>query len=255
MIKIESNTLEEAYELAAQRLECSVTQLHVEVVQHPKKGFLNLFGKKAIIVATCKSVTAPLEEAEKPEQERMVADGLEEVEIPEEDEGYLESYEQEEEFVEAPAQDDALLAEIEREINTLFAQLCFDIEPIIVRMYDEETLYVEFNGQDAALLIGKEGYRYKALSYMIFNWINVKYGLQLRLEIAEFLTNQEEAIERYLESVCEYVDRDGRAHTKVLDGVLVKIALRKLRERYPQKYVAIRTTRDGAKYIIINEYH
>ncbi|MBU1642316.1 protein jag, partial [bacterium] len=78
---------------------------------------------------------------------------------------------------------------------------------------------------------------------------------QLRLEIAEFLKNQEESITRYLVSVCESIDRDGRAQTKILDGVLVQIALKQLRDQYPDKYVAIRSTRDGAKFIIVNGYN
>jgi spoIIIJ-associated protein len=90
---------------------------------------------------------------------------------------------------------------------------------------------------------------------MIFNWINSKYEVQLRLEIAEFLKNQEESISRYLINVYENIDRDGRAQTKILDGVLVQIALKELRARYPQKYVVIRSTRDGLKYIIINDYN
>jgi len=90
---------------------------------------------------------------------------------------------------------------------------------------------------------------------MIFNWINAKYNVQLRLEIAEFLKNQEESVNRYLQGVFESIDRDGRAQTKILDGVLVQIALRELRERYPDKYVAIRTTRDGLKYVIVNDYN
>jgi spoIIIJ-associated protein len=141
------------------------------------------------------------------------------------------------------------------EINELFDLTCFSVEKIDVSVYDSETLLVEFKGEDAALLIGKEGYRYKALSYMIFNWINTKYQLQLRLEIAEFLKNQEESVSRYLVGVCESIDRDGRAQTKILDGVLVQIALKELREKYPNKYVAIRTTRDGLKFIIVNEYN
>ena len=144
---------------------------------------------------------------------------------------------------------------VQVDINRLFSSICFEIDTIEVSMYDENTLLIEFKGEDAALLIGKEGYRYKALSYMIFNWINTKYQLQLRLEIAEFLKNQEESVSRYLSSVKESVDRDGRAQTKVLDGVLVQIALRELRDIYPDKYVAIRSTRDGLKYIIINDYH
>jgi spoIIIJ-associated protein len=145
--------------------------------------------------------------------------------------------------------------EIEKEINDLFDLICFEIDKIQVSAYDKETILVEFKGVDAALLIGKEGYRYKALSYMIFNWINSKYDVQLRLEIAEFLKNQEESVARYLEGVYESIDRDGRAQTKILDGVLVQIALKELRARYPQKYVVIRSTKDGLKYIIVNDYH
>ncbi|MDQ1243983.1 MAG: spoIIIJ-associated protein [Campylobacterota bacterium] len=144
---------------------------------------------------------------------------------------------------------------VEREINELFDLICFKIDKIKVTAYDEATLLVEFKGEDAALLIGKEGYRYKALSYMIFNWINTKYQLQLRLEIAEFLKNQEESVTRYLTTVYENVDRDGRAQTKILDGVLIQIALKELRDKYPNKYVAVRSTREGLKFIIINDYH
>jgi len=164
---------------------------------------------------------------------------------------YLADYEDEE-----SAQDMTQIANsVELEINELFDLTCFEIDAIEVSPYDENTLLVEFKGKDAALLIGKEGYRYKALSYMLFNWINTKYQVQLRLEIAEFLKNQEESISKYLVGVCENIDRDGRAQTKILDGVLIQIALNELRERYPDKYIVIRSTRDGLKYIIINDYH
>jgi spoIIIJ-associated protein len=150
---------------------------------------------------------------------------------------------------------DAIVAEVEEEINKLFSLICFEIDKIEVKAYDSETLLVEFKGEDAALLIGKEGYRYKALSYMIFNWINTKYDVQLRLEIAEFLKNQEESVSRYLTTIYDTIAKEGRAQTKILDGVLVQIALKELRERYPEKYVVIRSTKDGLKYIIVNDYH
>jgi spoIIIJ-associated protein len=145
--------------------------------------------------------------------------------------------------------------DVKAKINDLFAATCFDLNEIDVRVYDDHTLLVEISGADSALMIGKEGYRYKALSYMLFNWINATYGLQLRLEIAEFLKNQEESIGRYLVTIYETVDKEGRAQTKPLDGVLVQIALTQLRARYPDRYVAIRSTRDGGKFIIINSYH
>ncbi len=293
MIRIESKTLEAAYSQAAEKLACSVTQLHVEIVQHPSSGFLGLFTKSAIIVAVRKkepkAETAPVEPVEKKSikakeeiaavNEEPIDEADEEPVIPlrrmlndtilpesfvtdqdEEDEqnDYIEDAiegmfddEDEERFENM----EEIALEVKEQINALFAQTCFDLNEIEVSVYDDNTLMIDFNGPDAALLIGKEGYRYKALSYMIFNWINAKYGLQLRLEIAEFLKNQEESITRYLVGVCESIDRDGRAQTKILDGVLVQIALKQLRDQYPDKYVAIRSTRDGAKFIIVNGYN
>lgn len=147
-----------------------------------------------------------------------------------------------------------IVSEIKQKINTLFQNVCFDIDDIEVSMYDENTVLVEFTGEDSALLIGKEGYRYKALSYLLFNWINKTYNLMLRLEIAEFLSNQEKAIDNYLISVIEMVQDSGAAKTKPLDGVLVHIALKKLRVEFPDKYVAIKTNIRGDKYVLINEY-
>jgi len=290
--KIEAATLEQAYADAATALECSVTELVVEVVQAPSSGFLGFFRKNAIIVATlkqkedtptkvkAKAATPKVEPKEKKEVEPLeeeptqhflndtimptsfVSDQDEELEedlssgldyTADYDDAYDENVDEVEEEVDIAI--DEVAQEVKREINKLFALTCFDIDAIEVSSYSPDTLLVEFSGEDAALLIGKEGYRYKALSYMIFNWINAKYNVQLRLEIAEFLKNQEESVNRYLVSVYENIDRDGRAQTKVLDGVLVQIALRELRERYPDKYVAIRTTRDGLKYVIVNDYN
>ena len=306
MIKIEAITLEEAYSNAALKLECSITELQIEVVQAPSSGFLGLFKKKAIIVAvpkikkesqdtkqetkvekpkvkkkpevkveTKKETTKPKaptarkkeKPAKKKQEHRVINDTImpqsfvstqDDEDYDMKDINFTADYEDEDEIQEinndiSNASDVAL--NVEKEINELFNLTCFSIDKIEVSAYDSETLLVEFKGEDAALLIGKEGYRYKALSYMIFNWINTKYKLQLRLEIAEFLKNQEESITRYLVGVCENIERDGRAQTKILDGVLVQIALKELRDKYPNKYVAIRSTRDGLKFIIINEYN
>jgi spoIIIJ-associated protein len=286
MIKIEADSLEEAYSKAASELECSVTQLHVEIIQHPTRGIFGLFKKNALIVASCKRPTKEepykREREPKPEKEKARAEAvktepeekgpvqLNETILPE---SFVTGQDEEEateeervtakqrgseiidSFFEEEQDLEEIASEVKKEINGLFRTICFDLDEIDVSVYDENTLLVEFSGGDAALLIGKEGYRYKALSYMIFNWINAKYHMQLRLEIAEFLKNQEESISRYLVGVCESIDRDGRAQTKILDGVLVQIALKQLRERYPDKYVAIRSTRDGSKYIVVNGYN
>jgi len=315
MIKVEASTLEEAYKEASSSLNCSVTELIIEVVQNPTSGFLGLFKKSAIIVATIdrdkvkvvvqkeetiveetlqevkalkesvpsqKSVLAKKREekprAKKAKKTKVVKEEIKEKShtvlndtimpasfVSDQDDDayddlnamdYTADYDDEfDNTDENSKQIDQMASEIEGEINNLFDLTCFKIDKIEVKAHDENTILIEFKGEDAALLIGKEGYRYKALSYMIFNWINTKYDVQLRLEIAEFLKNQEESVSRYLVGVCENVARDGRAQTKILDGVLVQIALRELRDKYPDKYVVIRSTRDGLKYIIVNDYH
>lgn len=339
MVKIEAETLESAYSKAAEKLSCSITQLNIEVIQTPKNGFLGMFKKQAIIVATSKiieetpkvqeeirsnkvesdsyktqdeSLVKDEQQAQarskkenkrtKPKQQKQVkqeftsrsdiilpesfvtdqeddydgsdiyADEEDEVYIGEEteicDKSHDEIHEQLagssrasshsqsiDNFFEECCKPSEVASEIKENIDRLFKHACFEIDEIKVCEHDDKTILVEFTGKDAALLIGKEGYRYKALSYMLYNWINAKYQLQLRLEIAEFLKNQEEMICKYLEGVNENINRDGRAQTKILDGVLVQIALRELRASYPDKYVAIRSTRDGAKFIIVNSFN
>jgi len=266
MKKIEAPTLELAYAQAASEFGCSVTALQVEIVQFPSKGILGLFKKTAVIVAhlplapSSESASAPLSTpipdiVSEPIQDTFPPQPLQHSFVTEqEEEGYDDEENDEEELYPGMTVQECA-EEVKEEINRLFKDICFDINEINVSVYDENTLLVEFTGPDAALMIGKEGYRYKALSYMLFNWINVVYGMQLRLEIAEFLKNQEESISRYLIGVCDMIDQEGRAQTKVLDGVLVQIALKQLRERYPDRYVAIRSTRDGGKFIVINSYH
>jgi spoIIIJ-associated protein len=277
MKKIEADTLELAYAQAAKDFNCSITRLQVEIIQFPSKGILGLFKKSAIIVAnlpasaaaqTSSSVPDALPNEPSDEQDDVSIDEIhledetnlddrnEElfmVHDDEEEEERYDDYAMDVAYDEMPIDECAI--DVKAKINDLFITTCFDLNEIDVSVYDEHTLLVEISGADSALMIGKEGYRYKALSYMLFNWINATYGLQLRLEIAEFLKNQEESIDRYLVGVCENIERDGRAQTKVLDGVLVQIALTQLRSRYPDRYVAIRSSRDGGKFVIINSYH
>lgn len=263
MKKIEAATLEQAYAQAASEFGCSVTALQVEIIQFPSKGVLGMFKKSAVIVANLpqpaqSSASTPFTSPETlpPEPTESVSEPVFEPEEIVLDEKF---YEQEDDFGEEGYYDQLSAQEcadeVKAQINELFRDICFDIDEVQVSVYDENTLLIEFTGPDAALMIGKEGYRYKALSYMLFNWINAVYGMQLRLEIAEFLKNQEESISRYLVGVCDMIDHEGRGQTKVLDGVLVQIALKQLRDRYPDRYVAIRSTREGGKFIVINSYH
>ncbi|BCD60402.1 MULTISPECIES: Jag N-terminal domain-containing protein [unclassified Nitratiruptor] len=239
-MKFEAPTLEEAYKKASEAFGKSITELDVKILQHPSKGILGI-GKKNAIVLVC-------EKSKEPEIPAAVEKPLPQIETDTEEKEIFDNFYKEEKNI------NEIAKEVQKDINRLFQNACFEIDTIEVKPYDKETLLVEFNGNDAALLIGKEGYRYKALSYMLFNWINPKYGLQLRLEIAEFLKTQEEMIANYLAPIIERIKEEGKGQTKPLDGVLVQIALKQLREAFPDKYVAMRENRYGQKYVIVNEY-
>ncbi|MCF6205666.1 MAG: Jag N-terminal domain-containing protein [Sulfurovum sp.] len=283
MTKVEAPTLEEAYELAATQLSCSVTELQYEVIQYPSNGILGLFKKQAIIVATSKAVSAsePLEMtvselAEDPaslEEEAaseiittLQVEMTEEVTVAEEhvvtekepqlaDDSIVEGFfEKETAAEEEPFVDVELAQSIEESLKHLFEVSCFDIDVVEVDVVDNTAL-IFIDGEDAALLIGKEGYRYNALSYMIFNWLHTKYQLYIKLEIAEFLTSQQEMIRNYIQPVIENVEKYGKGKTRFLDGILVQIALEQLREAFPDKYVAVKTGKSGKKFVVINEFH
>jgi len=286
MKKFEANCLEKVYELATAEFNCSITELEIDVIQQPSKGFLG-FGKKNAIIQVCfkdncktyvhetkifKNKDVRIQEV----SERIeYSNQKEEKNISHKEEKKEPSYnvpkvESKDKIFDKFYHEDAsqneiskiiikkdkekILKEVEEGIHLLFDNTCYKLEKINVKFYDEETLYIEFLGEDSALLIGKEGYRYKALSYILFNWINEKYGLMLRLEVAQFLKNQEEAIYTYLEPIIEIIKEKGTFKTKPLDGILVHIALKKLRDEFPDKYVAVKTNVRGDKYVLVNEY-
>ena len=356
-MRIEANTLQEAFQKAAEQLNCSVTQLDIKVLQHPSGGIFGFFKKTAIIEANLENQPKPsrpkndrnftkksdenelvkeekkqgkkhdqsdrkrnskkhkdekreakseqkehknekqnLSEknsalakdafAEKGEKEAeepgYVIKRLDEPKVPKEpketkepqasksvpknilDTSIIENFNHTDE--ESSAQNlpkekkekvvidfDAILPEIKEGVTRLFKASCFEIDKIEVSKFNDETLLVELDGADAALLIGKEGYRYKAISYMLYNWLNSKYNLAIRLEIAQFLQNQEAMMDQYLNIVIERIQNSGRGQTKPLDGVLVKIALEKLREKFPDKYVGIKSGNDG-KFVVVNDF-
>lgn len=289
MKKIEAPTLEHAYEKAALELGCSITQLRCEVIQHPNKGFMGLFKKPAIIVADCnvqnrddehdndihtlvaEEIVEEVLQSKESTAETPASTAnpsvqtstpkkhpVEEVHHQSVDdvlESFFEKRDEEETFQKRPANNNIELADkIEAELAELLSHSCFDIDTVEVDVVDNTAL-IFVDGEDAALLIGKEGYRYNALSYMLFNWLHTKYNLFIKLEIAQFLTSQQEMIYHYIKPVIEHVKKNGKGKTRPLDGILVQIALEQLREAFPHKYVAVKTGRDGKKFVIINDFN
>jgi len=154
-MRIEAKTLQEAYEKAAEILNCSVADIDAKIIQYPSKGFLGLFAKNAII-------------------------------------------EVEESFDIEKVKD-----KIKEELKNLFKKSCFNVDVVEVSKYDEDTIFIKIDGEDAALLIGKDGYRYNALNYILYNAIYQKYGFKVRVEIAEFIKNQKEKLKEYLDNFIE----------------------------------------------------
>ncbi|MDR3178370.1 MAG: Jag N-terminal domain-containing protein [Campylobacteraceae bacterium] len=299
MIQVIADTLEEAYSKAAKELSCSVTELELNVIQYPKKGFLGLGKKNAVVEAKkiggknfphkhekspynknrndshgiqyVKKHTEKHERYEKKDaqkqrfNEKKDAKSVETAAVttpPSEPKAADKKRKSinvntqfDESFHKEKIDPNSVVREIKEKIESLFSSLCFDIESINVSIYDDETLLIEINGSDAALLIGKEGCRYKALSYLLYSWINIKYSLGVRLEIAEFLKNQEEMMGKYLSPIIERIYTQGRGQTKILDGVLIKIALERLRGEFPEKYVGIKNGKDGGRFIVVNDFN
>ncbi|EMH07516.1 hypothetical protein HMPREF1410_01585 [Helicobacter pylori GAM249T] len=258
-IEIKAKTLEEALIQASIALNCPIINLQYEVIQTPSKGFLNIGKKEAIILASVKeSVKEVKEESVKEIDTKEIHQSTEEKKQ------NLETETPQEEIItpkppkKTPKEESHngdKLHEIKQELKDLFSHLPYKINKVEVSLYEPGVLLIDIDGEDSALLIGEKGYRYKALSYLLFNWIHPAYGYSIRLEISTFLQNQEKVMEAQLQSVIMTVHEVGKGQMKAPDGVLTYIALKKLRRAFPNKYVSIKTNLNDEKYIVINDFN
>ncbi len=258
-IEIKAKTLEEALIQASIALNCPIINLQYEVIQTPSKGFLSIGKKEAIILAGVKeSVKETKEESVKETNTKEIHQSAEEKKQKLETETP-----QEERITPKPPKKNPKeeshngdkLHEIKQELKDLFSHLPYKINKVEVSLYEPGVLLIDIDGEDSALLIGEKGYRYKALSYLLFNWIHPAYGYSIRLEISTFLQNQEKVMEAQLQSTIMTVHEVGKGQMKAPDGVLTYIALKKLRKAFPNKYVSIKTNLNDEKYIVINDFN
>ncbi|MFP6261176.1 Jag N-terminal domain-containing protein [Helicobacter pylori] len=258
-IEIKAKTLEEALIQASIALNCPIINLQYEVIQTPSKGFLSIGKKEAIILAGVKeSVKEVKEESVKETNTKEIHQSAEEKKQNSETETP-----QEERITPKPPKKNPKeeshngdkLHEIKQELKDLFSHLPYKINKVEVSLYEPGVLLINIDGEDSALLIGEKGYRYKALSYLLFNWIHPTYGYSIRLEISTFLQNQEKVMEAQLQSTIMTVHEVGKGQMKAPDGVLTYIALKKLRKAFPNKYVSIKTNLNDEKYIVINDFN
>lgn len=261
-IEIKAKTLEEALIQASIALNCPIINLQYEVIQTPSKGFLSIGKKEAIILAGVKeSVKEVKEESVK---ETNTKENHQNHQNAEEKKQKLETETpQEEKITPKPPKKNPKeeshngdkLHEIKQELKDLFSHLPYKINKVEVSLYEPGVLLIDIDGEDSALLIGEKGYRYKALSYLLFNWIHPAYGYNIRLEISTFLQNQEKVMDTQLQSTIMTVHEVGKGQMKAPDGVLTYIALKRLRKAFPNKYVSIKTNLNDEKYIVINDFN
>ncbi|MDU9703622.1 Jag N-terminal domain-containing protein [Helicobacter pylori] len=258
-IEIKAKTLEETLIQASIALNCPIINLQYEVIQTPSKGFLSIGKKEAIILAGVKeSVKEVKEESVKETNTKEIHQSAEEkkqkleTETPQEE---IITPKPPKKNLKEESHNGDKLHEIKQELKELFSHLPYKINKVEVSLYELGVLLIDIDGEDSALLIGEKGYRYKALSYLLFNWIHPTYGYSIRLEISTFLQNQEKVMEAQLQSVIMTVHEVGKGQMKAPDGVLTYIALKKLRKAFPNKYVSIKTNLNDEKYIVINDFN
>ncbi len=258
-IEIKAKTLEEALIQASIALNCPIINLQYEVIQTPSKGFLSIGKKEAIILASVKeSVKEIKEESVKETNTKEIHQSTEEkkqnseIETPQEE---IITPKPPKKNLKEESHNGDKLHEIKQELKDLFSHLPYKINKVEVSLYEPGVLLIDIDGEDSALLIGEKGYRYKALSYLLFNWIHPAYGYNIRLEISTFLQNQEKVMDTQLQSTIMTVHEVGKGQMKAPDGVLTYIALKKLRKAFPNKYVSIKTNLNDEKYIVINDFN
>ncbi len=262
-IEIKAKTLEEALIQASIALNCPIINLQYEVIQTPSKGFLSIGKKEAIILAGVKESVKEVKEESVKETNTKENHQNHQNNIEEKKQKLETETPQEERITPKPpkktlkeeSHNGDKLHEIKQELKDLFSHLPYKINKVEVSLYEPGVLLIDIDGEDSALLIGEKGYRYKALSYLLFNWIHPAYGYSIRLEISTFLQNQKKVMEAQLQSTIMTVHEVGKGQMKAPDGVLTYIALKKLRKAFPNKYVSIKTNLNDEKYIVINDFN
>ncbi len=253
-IEIKAKTLEEALIQASIALNCPIINLQYEVIQMPSKGFLSIGKKEAIILASVKESVKEVKEESVKEIHQNAEEKKQNLETETPQEERITPKPPKKNLKEESHSGDKL-HEIKQELKDLFSHLPYKINKVEVSLYEPGVLLIDIDGEDSALLIGEKGYRYKALSCLLFNWIHPAYGYSIRLEISTFLQNQEKVMEAQLQSTIMTVHEVGKGQMKAPDGVLTYIALKKLRKAFPNKYVSIKTNLNDEKYIVINDFN
>jgi spoIIIJ-associated protein len=254
MLTITASSISELYVQACKELGCSIECINIDIIQKP----YNIFGlfKRPVkanvylnIVKTCTKYHDVLSEntsinhdVKKQSQELVISQNVKNINIINE-------------FCCSEYSDELnILCDIKKTVEEVFLVDKLDISLKDIYFFNKKTIYLKIDGKDCAILIGKNGYRYNALSHLIFTWIFLKYKLFLRLEIGSFLANQNEMIKKYLRTFIKEININRSGDTKVLNGVLIHLAVEHLRCVFPRKIVVIKTNANNESFVRIREF-
>jgi spoIIIJ-associated protein len=277
LVRVEANSILEAYKRASHIFDCSIVELDSKVIQRPKNSFWGIFKKPAVLEfqklysSSCKKYKSQdfsirrlavnrffikdiskitskfykkepivVKENTKPKVKSIDYNSISQKEI----ELFRDFF--------TTNSSGFVCEDIAKELKTLLDISCFSIEIKDLYLIDKSTIYIELNGDDAPLLIGKDGHRYSSFSYMLFHWIKEKYNLSLRLEIAQFLQKQEYYLERELTPFIENLYHYGYGKSKEFEGVMLHLALERVKKEFPNASIITKPKNSNKKSIVVN---
>lgn len=197
-IEVNGRTVEEAVQMAARELGITVDGVEYEVVEEGSKGFLGLGQAPTVI-------TAWVREGYVPSAAPEVA-GVEEIEVEEAEPG-MAAYEAEGAPEGAEKFDEAAM----RIVGEVISAMDLDAKPVL-KSVDPEEAYINIEGKDVAILIGKHGQTLDALQYLVGIAAGRTSGSKMRiiLDAEGYRDRHRQSLEKTAKEYADAVKREGQ---------------------------------------------
>lgn len=212
-------TLDEALQLASQRLGVGLDEIEYEVIEEGSKGFLGLGQTPTVVRAwikeTEKQPAASEEIPQEPVQESGEAESPGGEEAEESGEEYWEPEEEAEhvEQAESPADEETDIL-----IETVLRTTREIIEPmnvkasVVLKSATPEEIVVDLVGPEVGILIGRRGQTLDALQYLVGVIVNRRMRCRRRiiLDAENYRTRHKEMLERKAREYAKAVKEQGK---------------------------------------------
>ncbi len=175
-MQFEGKTVDHAVELACQHFQCSKDELEITIITKGSTGLFGLGGKKAKIEVSFKGdSSAPSEIA--PEEETVVEERVPE-QLPSEEADEVKAVAKGEEAEGDDVAEETISQELLDLANEILGTILSlaRLEGRIVTDPSDTQFPLKIEGEDASLIIGKEGQTLDALEYLINRAIQKRNG-------------------------------------------------------------------------------